>query len=582
MTLLERIKLMMQVLRWRFTWSKRNLDYLSSETVSDKFITARDAAALIQDGACVISNGFAGSARSSVFFWAIREAFQNSGHPRQLTWVNVGGQGGRGKVPGTVEELGLPGLMEKYITGHLETTKAQLHLAEKAQLELYTMPQGVMTMLLDGQAHSKTHYDSEVGLGTFLDPRVGAGTKVTPQGKDQYVRVNGEYLNYTLPKIEVAVFNAPYADAEGNIYFKDAATLTENIPTAKAARANGGLVMATVSGLIPKNEKSISMRAEEIDYIVVHPYNEQIVTIPQRKYWPMFTTRAGNVDIDRVLQQLNFINRVLKITPLRSDVDRAIARMAASAFVESVPKGGMANIGTGYPEEVVKNLIRQDVGKDILFTTEAGSYGGVPLPGIFFGSALKPQKLISSLEMFKLYKEKLDVAVLGFLQVDSQGNVNASKRGPKLTDFVGPGGFPDIIDGAKTVIFIGSWMAKAKFSLENGRIKMIQPGVPKFVDKVDQITFCASEGLRKGKQVYYVTHVGVFKLTNKGLQLVQVVPGIDIQKDIVDACSAQFYVPDPKSVPVVDDAVISGMDFKLQWKEDRQVKENPNHFKLTH
>jgi propionate CoA-transferase len=565
MKLFERIKLLLHVLRWRLSWSKRNLDYLPTGLSSNKFITARQAAILIPDGACVISNGFAGCARSSVFFWAIREVFLKSGHPRALTWINVGGQGGRGKVPGTVEELGLPGLMDKYITGHLETTKAQLRLAEAGQLELYTMPQGVMTMLLDAQAKGETNCNSEVGLGTFLDPRVGLGTRVTTSGKDQFVSVNGAYLNYALPKIDHALFNAPYADVEGNIYFKHAATVSENIPTAKAARANGGRVLVTVSGLIPKDEPSISMRADEVDYIVVHPYNEQIVSIPQKKYWPMFTPEQ-NVDLKQAIQRLNFINKVLKITPVRSEVDYAVARLAASFFVESVPKGGMANIGVGYPEELVKNLVEHGLEKDILFTTEVGSYGGVPTSGIFFGATLNPQKLISSLEMFKLYQKELDVAVLGFLQVDSAGNVNSSKRGPKLTDFVGPGGFPDIIDGAKTVIFIGSWMAKADFQLENGQIKILRAGNPKFVQQVDQITFSAAEGLRKGKQVYYVTHVGVFKLTDQGLQLIQVMPGIDIQKDIIEGCTAQFQIPDQKDIGVADASVISGEGFYLEWQ----------------
>ena len=566
MRILDRIQLIFHILRWRLSWSKKDLQYLPPKGESEKFITARQATAMIPDGTCVMSSGFAGAARCSIFFWAIREAYQRSGHPSQLTWINVAAQGSRGRVPGTVEELGLPGLMEKYITGHHETTKAQLKLGEADQLELHTLPQGVMTMLLDAQAKGEYEHRSEVGLGTFMDPRVGAGTPVTPHAKNQYVKVDGDLLRYSLPKIDIALINAPYADAEGNIYFKHAATVSENIPSAKAARANDGKVMVSVSGLILKDESAISMRANEVDYIVVHPHNEQTASIRQQKYWPMFTPAEG-IDIQRSMRQLNFINRFLKITPLRNEVDRAVARLAAQVYVEQVPKGGMANIGVGYPEEVVKNLVKHGMGKDILFTTEGGVYGGVPLPGIFFGSSLNPQKLISSLEMFNLYYQELDVAVLGFLQVDSRGNVNASMRGPKITDFVGPGGFQDIVEGARTVIFIGSWMAKAQFRLENGGIRIIEPGTQKFVDQVDHITFCAAEGLRKGKQVYYVTHVGVFKLTEEGLRLEKLMPGIDVERDILSGSSAQFLIPPRKHIILTDPAVISGEGFQLEWKK---------------
>ena len=566
---MKKIKLLFHILRWRFSWSRKDLDFKPKGEVSNKFISARDAAKFIPDGACVVSNGFAGAARCSVFFWAIREAFLKTGHPRLLTWINVAAQGSRGRVPGTVEEMGLPDLMKEYITGHHETAKAQLKLAQAGHLELHTMPQGVMTHIFEAQSKGKTYHLSDIGLQTFVDPRVGEGTSVTPNAQNQYVEYVDGGLKYTLPKIEVALINVPYADAEGNLYFKHAATLTENLVSAKAARANGGLVMATVTQIIPKDTPSISMPAEEVDYIVMHPHNEQTASIRQRKYWPMFT-EGSQVDFGKATEKLRFINSFLKITPVRNELDQAVARLAAKVFVEVVPKGAMANIGVGYPEEVARHLVQQGLQKDILFTTEAGAYGGLPTAGIFFGSAIGPEKLISSLEMFKLYKKRLGVAVLGFLQVDSKGNVNASKRGPNITDFVGPGGFPDIVDGARTVIFIGSWMARADFKLENAQIKLRKRGIPKFVDQVDQITFAASEGLRKGKQVYYITHVGVFKLTQKGLQLIQIMPGVDVQKDILEACAAKIQLPDG-TIPVVDASVITGKGFQLKWKENRNL-----------
>lgn len=561
MTLMERLHLWKHIIHWRFTWSKKNLDYKPAGPVSSKFVSAREAAGLIPDGSTVFSNGLAGNARCSVFFWAVRDAFQRTGHPSDLTWVNIGAQGGRGKVPGTVEEVALPGLLKRYLAGHLETCKTQLKMAEQQQLEMHTLPQGVMSLLVEGQANGETHQSSKVGVGTFLDPRVGPGSPLTPDAAVQYVRENGEELWYTLPKIEIALINAPYADAAGNIYFRDAASWTDNIESARAARANGGKVLVTVSQIVPKVEQAIDLPAQEVDHIVVHPYNEQTASVQQRRFWPMFTP-GGEVDASRACAQLRFINNVLKITPVRGPVEYTVARLAAEVFVREVSPNAMINIGVGLPEEVARQLIDHGLSDQLIFTTEAGSYGGLPAPGIFFGAAIGPDHLESSARMFHRYETELDVAILGFLQVDGMGNVNASHRGPHLTDIVGPGGFPDIATGARTVIFIGSWMSQARFELNGHKMRIAKPGACKFVDQVDHITFSAREALGMGKKVFYVTHVGVFALTEKGLELRQVMPGIDIERDILQASTAEIQVAE--DVEVVDPVAWKGE--KLQWK----------------
>lgn len=565
MGFLERLRLLLHIIRWRLTWSRKDLNFQPHEQVSAKFITAREAARLIPDGATVFSNGLAGNARCSVFFWALRELFQKAGHPRDLTWVNVGAQGGRGKVPGTIEEIGLPGLIRQYMAGHLETCKAQLRLAEQGQLELHTLPQGVMSLLLEEQAAGKTHLESPVGLGTFLDPRVGEGSALTSGAKNQYVAPAGDALDYYLPKIEIAMFNAPYADTEGNIYFKNAASWTENLQSAAAARANGGKVFVTVSAIIPKNEADISLPADKVDYIVVHPYNEQASSIPQRRYWPMFTAGAV-VDFAAASRQLRFINNVLKITPVRGEVEFALARLGARVFAESVQEGAMVNIGVGFPEEVARQLVEHGVAGHLLFTTEAGSYGGLPAPGIFFSAAVGPTHLEPSSVMFHRYQSELEVAVLGFLQVDSAGNVNASHRGPHMTDLVGPGGFPDIANGARTVIFVGTWMAGARFALKNRQLVIEKAGPCKFVEQVSHITFSGREALRMGKKVFYVTNVGVFALTPKGLELREVMPGINVERDILKGCPAQIHLPVNGKLKTVDAAVLSGEDFYLKLR----------------
>lgn len=573
MGILTRLRLLLHIIRWRFSWSKKNLDYRPQGAVSTKFVTARAAAVLIPDGATVFSNGLAGNARCSVFFWAIRERYMHTGAPGNLTWVNVGAQGGRGKVPGTIEEVGLPGLVQRYIAGHLETCKAQLQLAENRRLELHTLPQGVISLLLEAQARGQLHWSSTVGLGTFLDPRVGNGSALSPNAHAQFVALenDGESLLYFLPKINIALINAPYADAEGNIYFHHASTWTENLQSARAAHANGGKVFVTVSAIIPKDEGAISMPADKVDYIVVHPYNEQTASIRQRRYWPMFVP-GHPVNVPEASRQLRFINNLLRITPVRGKVEYALARLGARIFADEVAEGAMVNIGVGFPEEVARKLVEHGVSDQLLFTTEAGAFGGLPAPGIFFSAAIGPQHLEPSSVMFRRYEHDLDVAVLGFLQVDSAGNVNASHRGPRLTDIVGPGGFPDIANGAHTIIFVGTWMANARFALRNNQLAIGRPGACKFVDRVSHITFNAKQALKQRKKVFYVTNVGVFALTQKGLELRVVMPGIDVERDVRQACAARIHLPADGKVAVADASIVSGAGFHLQLQKQAPVK----------
>jgi propionate CoA-transferase len=359
------------------------------------------------------------------------------------------------------------------------------------------------------------------------------------------------------------LFNAPYADAEGNIYFAHAATITENVQGAQAARANGGQVLATVSAIVPKDEARIGLPAAMVDAIVVHPYNEQTGSVQQRRFWPMFTV-GGNVDPREAVAVLKFLNHTLKITPRRGPVENALARLAAARFVQAVPQGAIVNIGVGFPEEVVRLVFEHGLDCDLTFTTETGVYGGLPAPGIFFGAAINPERMEPSSWMFELYRERLGAAVLGFLQVDSAGNVNVSKRGPRMLDYVGPGGFPDIADSARVLIFVGTWMANATFAIEEGRLRITQPGTPKFVERVDEVTLSGREAVRLGKEVYYVTNVGCFRLTEQGLLLIETVPGIDVERDIQAASRARIVLPDGP-VPLAPPAVLTGDGFALQW-----------------
>ncbi|MCX5771327.1 MAG: acyl CoA:acetate/3-ketoacid CoA transferase, partial [Candidatus Hydrogenedentes bacterium] len=202
----------------------------------------------------------------------------------------------------------------------------------------------------------------------------------------------------------------------------------------------------------------------------------------------------------------------------------------------------------------------------ITLFTESGVIGGLPAPGVFFGAAVCPKQMISSGEIFHMCYERLDTSILGVLQADSEGNVNVSKRGDGAINYVGPGGFIDFTTAAKTVIFVCSWMVRPKFVIDGDKLRLIQRGKPKFIEKVDEITFSGKRALATGKNIYYVTNVGVFKLTSRGMELIRITPGIDLQKDILDASPMRIVLPESGPPHPVDPSIISGKGFKLQLK----------------
>jgi propionate CoA-transferase len=555
-------KTIAKLLYFRLTWTRRDLDFLPPG-LGPKFISARQAAKMIPDGATLTIGGFTSIGRASIFYWALRSAFKRSGHPRNLTVIGACPQGGRGKAPGTIEELGIPGIITRYIVGHGETAKALLKLADKGHLELHTMSQGTLAFLIEAQAKGINAITTPIGLGTFLDPAVGSGSAVSPGSQGSFIKIKDGNLEYHIPPIDRALFLASYADKEGNIYFTDAALLLDYKDAAMAARLNGGKVIVAVSKIIPKDSTQIAISGDKVDAIVISPRNEQAGGFFQAKHQPFFSVCSSDVD-DEAVKLMKVINTFIEVTPYRGRVVDILARLCADTFVKNTSPGAIVNIGVGIGEEVARMLYESGLYKKVVFTTEGGAYGGLPAAGVYFGAAINPQRLLSTAEMFHLYEEKLQTSVLGFLQVDSAGNVNVSHRGPKMIDFIGPGGFTDIVEYARTIIFVGNWMDNARYRLKGGRVILKKQGIPKFVDKVDQITFNAQKALNAGKRVLYVTTVGVFKLTEEGLELIQIMPGIDAQMDIVNASSARFVIP-KNAIPGVAPEIVSGKGFDLKF-----------------
>ena len=135
------------------------------------------------------------------------------------------------------------------------------------------------------------------------------------------------------------------------------------------------------------------------------------------------------------------------------------------------------------------------------------------------------------------------MAFLGLAQCDQYGNINVSKFGPKIA---GCGGFINITQNAKEVVFLGTFTTGGlKIGVENGELRILQEGkVKKFIKDVEQITFSGKIANENNKKVTYVTERAVFELTKDGLKLIEIAPGADLQKDILDQMEFKPIVAD--------------------------------------
>lgn len=575
MNVFRKITLVYKVLRWRLNWDWRDIDYAEGKPDHPLFVTPRQAVErFVRDGDFVSVSGLGGNQHATVLHFALRDVHAETGHPKDLTVMAIGGMGGRGRVPGTIDEVGQPGLCARFVTGHFETFKSVLKLADAGRCELQCLPQGTLSLLIEAQANGEESVLVPTGVGTVFDPEIGRGTPLAGTGAEQWVMKEGAELRYRIPPITCALIAAPGADREGNIYIENAAMIAEIPELVRAVKRNGGRVIVNVGTIVDHDPKKVFVKAEDVDAVVYYPRTGQCLLRTYDNPWDVLLPHSAT-PMDEAIEEVRFINNTLGVTPKRNDADKATGRLAASIFAEHAWEGALVNIGTGLPEEVCREIYEGGLLDKITFFTESGVVGGVPNPGAFFGTAVKPDYMTTSAKVFHRAHEELDVTCLGTLQVDSLGNVNVSKRGEGAINYVGPGGFIDFSTSAKMVIFIGAWMAHSKLAIEDGKLKILERGKPKFIEQVDEITFSGPEALKAGRKVFYVTNVGVFQLTERGLTLIRVMPGADIQKDIIDFAPAKIVLPESGDVPVVDRSVVTGKDYSLQLTGSRPKSATP-------
>jgi acyl CoA:acetate/3-ketoacid CoA transferase len=474
-------------------------------------------------------------------FRAIYERYLNTGSPSGITVIAPAGQGGRGLIPWSIDDLSkLPGLVKRFITGHLETFKWTKKAAAAGRICLHCIHQGALVQLVGRLAKGENVFWTQAGLGTAY----GAKSAMT-EPEEQFVETVDGQVRVTCPALDansVVVVVATYADEGGGLYSDNVVSEGEAEAAAEAVHRQGGIVIAEVGGVIPLRAQPARFMA---DYVVVRPDARQVLCFTQRApFWALIAGARYNVA--RAFAIIGFINRLAKLTPQRGPLDCMVARAAAFILAKQVKAGVKGNVGVGLPEMVVVEGERAGIMSKLHLVVESGPLGGRPTSGGFFGAEVNPTEIRSSVQVFQeIEKEGLDFTILGLLEADYAGNGNSSRWSDRIEDLVGPGGAITIASAAKQIFLV------LRLRDKKGQLRFVEP--------VREVTLSGPEALRRGKQVFFITDCGVIQLTADGLKLIYRMPNFPL-KDILELLP---FVSLSDDLEVLPESVVTGQNFKL-------------------
>ena len=496
-----------------------------------KIIPVEDAIALIQDDDVVAVSGYGTNGVPEKLLAGLETRFTDIAEPKNLTLMFAGGIGD-GKDRG-LNRLGHEGLLKRVIGGHYGLIPKIEKLAQENKIAAYNFPEGVITHLYRNIAAGKSGALSQIGLETFVDPRL-EGAKVNKAAKENLVELlslNGEDALYFQGfPINIALIRGTTADSDGNISLEKESLSLENLSLAMAARNSGGIVICQVERIAQLN--SIDARLVRIPGIMIDCVVVAEPDLHMQNYEGHYNPALSG-EIRVPLETL---------PPLPLDEKKIVLRRAA---MELTPHA-IVNLGVGLAAGVGNIANEEKISDRIMLTVDPGIFGGVPLGGYGFGASLNYSASIDHAAQFDFIDGGgLDIACLGFAECDGMGDVNASRFSNRVS---GCGGFINISQTSKKVVFVGTFTSGGLITkIENGELSIEKEGKHrKFVDSVGQVTFSGKRAGREGRSVFYVTERCVFSLREDGLELTEIAPGIDIEKDVLDLLPFKPIIKEPK------------------------------------
>jgi propionate CoA-transferase len=509
---------------------KQSEQAVKQEGVSDMFevLSADEAVSLIHDGDCICVNSFVGIENPVELHEAIYRRYHNTGSPANLTVISSAGFGVFDKdraAEGYIRE----GAVKCLICGHFGAMPSTKKLVLEDRFEAYNLPLGCISHAIRAQASGIPGLISKVGLDIFVDPRrEGPGINGISKSKDivKVVELDGEeFLYYKLPKINVALIKGTAADFKGNISFDDMFMSGDALSICQAVRANHGKVIVQVDRLVdtPSRPRNTIIPGCLVDAIVVVEPEERPVA---------FRALTGSFEIP-YSEWKGWHEMIDTLSSIRSGSSPAYDIIGRRASKE-LKEGDIVNIGIGIPETVCKYARKSGMLSRITMTVESGGIGGFPASGIVFGAMIGAASVYDMANQFDLYDNGgLDICFMGAFEVDRAGNVNAHRV---KDNFSGIGGFANITVKTPIVVFCLTFNANGlEVKHQQNTVTIEQNGtIPKFVPEIQSISFSAKRAVANRQKVLYVTERCVFELTERGLKLIEVYPGIDQKKDILD------------------------------------------------
>ena len=483
--------------------------------------SAADAIAAIPVGSTVAVSGFVGAGHPEQLTSALEQRFLDSASPRDLTLVYAAGQGD-GKDRG-LNHLAHEGLIKRVIGGHWNLAPKLGTLALENKIEAYNFPQGVVCQLFREIAGKRPGVITKVGLNTFIDPDNDGGRLNARTTEELIDRIDIDeeiWLRYRSFPITVALIRATTADKQGNLSVEREGIIGDILPIAQAAHNHGGIVIAQVEKVVDRiaDPKAVRVPGILIDYMVESPPggegHEQTFA---ETFNEAYVLSAGDI-VSTPPEPLPFSCR----------------KIIGHRTLQEIQFGDIVNLGIGMPEAVASVAAESGRLKEFTLTLESGPIGGIPASGLSFGCSLYPEAIIDQPSQFDFYDGGgIDLAALGAIEIDQQGNVNITQFGER---FAGVGGFVNITQNSRRVVFCAPFRVKGLLTeIEERRLKITSEGlIPKFVKQVQQVAFHGPSAIERGQEVLYVTERAVFQLTSNGLTLIEIAPGIDLQTQILD------------------------------------------------